>query len=175
LHGPALEQALQRILAVDAGNPQANVRLGFVLQESGRCAQAVKHFQAAISRGLPGADPYLGLAGCQARAKRFGDAAATLRGGDKAEPDHPVVLANLGIVLSDGGRPADATTPLQRAIEIDPEFHEARFNLAIAFARQGRMPEAARQAQELLRRLPATAPQRAEVERLLRSVTHRAR
>jgi arylsulfatase A-like enzyme/Flp pilus assembly protein TadD len=170
LSGPALEQALRRILAADVGNPQAHVRLGFVLQESNRCAEAVTHFEAAIAAGLPGADPYLGLAGCQAGAKRYGEAAATLRRADQAERANPVVLANLGIVLSEGGRPEEAVAPLRRALELDPDFHQARFNLAIAFARHGRMPEAAREAEDLLGRLPPTAPQRPEVERLLKSV-----
>jgi cellulose synthase operon protein C len=82
-----------------------------------------------------------------------------------------VVLANLGIVLSDGGRAREAPPPLERAVSLDPEFHEARFNLAVAYARAGRRDDAAREAGELLRRLPAAAPQRPEVQRLLDAVT----
>ena len=78
------------------------------------------------------------------------------------------MLANLGLVLSDGGKPAEAINPLQRALTMDPELHQARFALAIAFAMSGRRQEAGRTAEELLRRLPANAPQRPEVERLLR-------
>jgi len=59
---------------------------------------------------------------------------------------------------------------LQRALTLDPDFHQARFNLAIAFARAGRRQEAASEATELLKRLPAGAPQRSEVERLLAAV-----
>ena len=42
LQGQALESALRRILADDPTNPQANLRLGFVLLESNRCAQATR-------------------------------------------------------------------------------------------------------------------------------------
>jgi protein O-GlcNAc transferase len=80
------------------------------------------------------------------------------------------VAANLGVVLSDGGDPARAIPHLQRALTLDPDFHEARFNLALAFARAQRMIESAAEARELLRRLPADAPQRPEVERLLKEV-----
>jgi cytochrome c-type biogenesis protein CcmH/NrfG len=107
------------------------------------------------------------VARCHAVARRFDAAAAELRAADRAEADNPVVLANLGIVLSDGGRPSEGITPLDRAVTIDPDFHEARFNLAIAYARAGNRVEAARHAEELLRRLPAAAPQRPEIERLL--------
>jgi cytochrome c-type biogenesis protein CcmH/NrfG len=50
---------------------------------------------------------------------------------------------------------------------MDPDFHEARFNLIRAYARAGDRQTAAAQARVLLKRLPPAAPQRAEVERLL--------
>ena len=52
----------------------------------------------------------------------------------------PFVIANLGLALSDSGHPADAFDPLQRALTIDPDLHQARFGLAVAFARAGRPP-----------------------------------
>jgi cytochrome c-type biogenesis protein CcmH/NrfG len=74
------------------------------------------------------------------------------------------------MVLSDARRPADALTYLQRALSLDPDLHQARFALAVAYARLGRRADAAREATELLRRLPPDAPQRPEVERLLGAV-----
>jgi choline-sulfatase len=170
LQGAALERALREILAGDKRNPQANLRLGYVLLDSGRCREAVEHFESAIAEHLPSADAHLGLAACQVSARRFESAASTLRDAERIEPDNPVVIANLGVVLSDSGHPADAIAPLQRALTIDPDLHQARFSLAIAFAREGRRGDAAASAEELLRRLPANAPQRPEVERLLAEV-----
>jgi arylsulfatase A-like enzyme/Tfp pilus assembly protein PilF len=169
LTGKAHERALRAILATDPENPQANLRLGYVLLESNRCHDAIPRFQSAVAAHVPSADAHLGLAACEASERRFDAAAATLRAADRMEPDNPVVSANLGIVLSDGGHPADAIAPLQRALTIDPDLHQARFNLAIAFARLGRRGEAATTAEELLRRLPPDAPQRGEVERLIRA------
>jgi arylsulfatase A-like enzyme/cytochrome c-type biogenesis protein CcmH/NrfG len=170
LQGPALEAALRRILSDDAKNPQANLRLGYVLLESNRCVEAVQFLKAAIAAKVPSADPYLGLALCQVAARRLDDAQVTLREAGRVEPDNPVVLANLGIVLSDAGKLGDAIPSFQRALTLDPNFHEARFNLARAYARAGQRQDAAREAQELLTRLPANAPQRAEVQRLLDAV-----
>ena len=59
---------------------------------------------------------------------------------------------------------------LTMALTSDPDLHEARFNLAVAYAKAGRRADAAAAAQELLRRLPPNARQRAEVERLLKAV-----
>jgi arylsulfatase A-like enzyme/cytochrome c-type biogenesis protein CcmH/NrfG len=168
LRGPVLERALRRILASDPRNPHANLRLGYVLLESRRCREAAARFRSAIAAHLPSADAHLGLAACEASARRFDAAAAALRDGEQVEPGNPVVMANLGVVLSDGGHPDEAIAPLQRALTIDPDLHQARFSLAIAFARAGRRAEAASTAAELLRRLPADAPQRSEVERLLK-------
>jgi choline-sulfatase len=170
LHGRDLERALRQILEDDPANPQANLRLGYLRLESDQIAAARRHFQTAIAARLPGADAYLGLAACEAAGRRFDAAVRALRDAERAEPDNPVVAANLGIVLADAGRPAEGIAPLERAVTLDPEFHEARFNLARTYARAGRRAEAVAAARELLRRLPRDAPQRAEVERLLAAV-----
>jgi choline-sulfatase len=170
LHGAALESTLRRILAEDPQNPQAHLRLGYVLVDRNRCREATPHFRSAIAAHMPTADAHLGLAACDTAARRFDAAATALRDAERVEPDNPVVLANLGLVLSDGGHPNDAISPLQRALSIDPDFHRARFALALAFARAGRRTEGADAARELLRRMPADAPQRPEAERLLKTL-----
>ncbi|MEO5894169.1 MAG: sulfatase-like hydrolase/transferase [Vicinamibacterales bacterium] len=165
-----LERALRAVIKADPANPQANLRLGYVLLESNRCADAIPRFQAAIAARLPSADAHLGLAACRASQRDFRGAAATLREAEGVEPGNPVVLANLGLVESDGGRPEAAVDPLQRALTIDPDLHQARFALAIAFARIGRRDEALSTADELLQRLPPDAPQRGEIQRLIASL-----
>jgi tetratricopeptide (TPR) repeat protein len=168
LRGKDLEQALRAILKSDPDNPQANLRLGYVLLESNKCREAIPRFRSAIAARLPSADAHLGLAGCQVSGRQFDASIATLRDAELIEPGNPVVTANLGLVLSDSGHPTEAIDPLQRALTIDPDLHQARFGLAIAFARAGRRADAASTAEDLLRRLPPDAPQRPEVERLIR-------
>ena len=170
LQGAALDRALRAILKDDPDNPQANVRLGYVLMEKGDCAGAAPLFTRAIDGHLPSVDAHLGLAGCQVTRHEVPAAIRTLSAAEQIEPGNPVVVANLGIVLSDSGRPADGIVYLQRALTLEPDFHEARFSLAVAYARLGRRHEAADQAQELLRRLPPNAPQRPEIQRLLNAV-----
>ena len=167
LSGGPLERALRDILRADPANPQANLRLGYVLQASNNCAEAMRRFTAAIDGHLPSADAHLGRAGCEVAAKNFPAALRTLTAAMAMEPDNPVVIANLGLVTSDSGQPAAAIPHLQRALSLDPGLHQARFGLAVALLQTGKRADAAREAEELLRRLPAGAPQRAEVERLL--------
>ena len=170
LHGPALEAALRAILRADPQNPQANLRLGFVLIDAGKCAEAIGRFNAAIAGGVPGADAHLGRAGCEMAAKNPAAARRTLEIAASLDPDNAVIAANLGLALSDAGQPAAAIPHLQRALSLDPDLHQGRFALAIAYAQTGRRSDAAAEAADLLRRLPADAPQRAEVERLLAAV-----
>jgi choline-sulfatase len=170
LQGDALERALGEILQLDPRNPQANLRLGYVLLNSNRCAAAMPRFRAAIEGKIPGTDAHLGLAGCQIAVKQLDAARRTLTTALAMEPDNPVVAANLGLLLSDSGHAEDAIPHLEHALSIDRDLHQARFGLALAYARAGRRADAAREAQELLRRLPPGAPQRSDVERLLSAV-----
>jgi arylsulfatase A-like enzyme/Flp pilus assembly protein TadD len=170
LHGAALERALRGILKDDPGNPQAEVRLGYVLLGRDACDEATPLFERAIAAHLPSVDAHLGLAQCQVVRHDPQAAVRTLDTAEDIEPDNPVVSANMGLVMSDAGNPAGGIPHLERALQLDPDLHQARFALAIAYARTGRRADAAREAATLLTRMPADAPQRGEVERLLAAV-----
>ena len=167
LAGAALEASLVRILADDPGNPQASLRLGYARVARGDCRGAVPHFRAAIAARMPTADAHLGLASCLGAERRLSEALRVLDEAATVEPGNPVVLANQGMLRSDGGAPGEAIPFLKRALALDPDLHQARFSLAIAYARMGNREAASREASALLSRLPAGAPQRPEVERLI--------
>ena len=137
--------------------------------------EAESHFEAASKAGVETADPWLGIAGCAGARGDLRRAEMVLRRADRAEPGNPVVAANLGILLSKTGRPDEAIALLRGAVTSDPQFDEARFNLALAYARAGRRMEALAEARELLRRLPSDAGQRPEVERLRATLEARER
>jgi hypothetical protein len=78
LSGSALKTALEEILAVDAANGQAHLRLGYVLLQSGDCRRAEHEFTTAINGGLPTADAHIGLATCLGRRNDLAGAERTL-------------------------------------------------------------------------------------------------
>jgi Flp pilus assembly protein TadD len=170
VRGDALRAALEGILADDPGNGQAHMRLGYALVAEGRCRDAERHFKAAIDAHVPSADPYLGLALCLGQRGEGAQAERTLLAAQRVEPGNPVVEANLGIAALAAGRADAAKGHLETALKTAPDLLQARFELARALATTGRRSEAAAQARDLLARLPADAPQRAEVERLLKAV-----
>jgi choline-sulfatase len=170
LQGAALRAALERLVRDDPKNGQMQMRLGFVLQEAGDCRAAMPHFEAAIKAAVPSADPQLGLAECLIAAGQHAAARRALDAADKIEPGNPIVNANLGMLALEAGNVPDAIDRLRNALERAPDLHQARFALARAYGRAGRRADAAREARELLQRLPPDAPQRSEVQRLLAAV-----
>ena len=167
LDGPALRAALEAIVAEDPRNGQAQMRLGYALIDAGDVQGAERRFRAALAAGMPTADVHLGLAWCFMSTGRPGEAERALMEARRIEPGNPVVEANLGALALDAGDMTKAAGFLGAALQIDPDLHQARFNLARAWARQGRRADALREAETLLQRLPAQAPQRAEVQRLI--------
>ena len=94
VRGPELESRVRRILEIDPRNPQANMRLGFVLQESGRCADAGQYFTAASPRGFLARIPILALPDARQRRdvsmspwQRF--ATPTARNRESGRPRQP--------------------------------------------------------------------------------------
>lgn len=170
VQGPALRAALEQLVRDDPKNGQMQMRLGFVLIEANDCRAAVPHFEAAIAAAVPSADPHLGLAECLTGAGQRDAARRALLAAERVEPGNPVVAANLGMLALDAGNVPDAITRLRAALASAPDLHIARFALARAYGRAGQRTDAAREARELLARLPADAPQRPEVERLLAAV-----
>jgi arylsulfatase A-like enzyme len=170
LAGAALVAALEGIVHDDPGNGQAHLRLGVARLQAGDCAGAEPELHAAVAAGLPSADVYLGLASCLGQRRDLAGAERALGEARRLEPDNPAVTANLGILQAAKGEMAAAIDSLKTALAADPNLHEARFNLALAYAKSGRRADAAVAARDLLARLPSNAPQRSEVERLLRAV-----
>ena len=170
LSGAPLIAALEGIVRDDPRNGQAQLRLGYARLQANDCARAEPAFHAAAAAGLPTADVHLGLATCLGRRGDLAGAERALGEARRLEPDNPAVIANLGLLQASKGDFAAAIASLSAALAADPGMDEARFNLAVVYAKAGRRTEAAAAARELLARLPAAAPQRSEVERLLRAV-----
>ena len=170
LSGAALLTALEGIVRDDPRNGQAQLRLGYARLQAGDCARAEPAFHAAASAGLPSADVHLGLATCLGQRGDLGGAERALAEARRIEPGNPAVIANLGLLQASKGDFPAAIQSLTAALAADPGLHEARFNLALVYAKAGRRGEAAAAARDLLARLPANAPQRPEIERLLRAV-----
>jgi cytochrome c-type biogenesis protein CcmH/NrfG len=123
-----------------------------------------------MASALPSADAGLGLATCLGKRGDVRGAERALQSADAAEPGNAAVLANLAIVAVQQDQLPRAIELFRRALAIDAGLLQARFELARALARSGDRAGALSEAQTLLSQLPAGAPQRSEVERLLNAL-----
>ena len=66
----------------------------------------------------------------------------SFREATRLDPDNPVFHNTLGVLLLDLRKPGEAETEFQKAVELDPSYAEARHNLGLSFAEQGRYEQA---------------------------------
>ena len=66
------------------------------------------------------------------------DAVPYLRGAVAARPDHPVALNTLGAALLQAGSVDEAAGLFERALQANPRYTNARYNLANGLAEQER-------------------------------------
>jgi cytochrome c-type biogenesis protein CcmH/NrfG len=81
----------------------------------------------------------------------LGQALEQYRAALAEKPADAELLGNVGQILVAMNRPAEAVPFLERAIEAEPFSIVARFDLAVAYGRSGRLKEAVEQYETLVR------------------------
>ncbi|MBX7073613.1 MAG: tetratricopeptide repeat protein [Pirellulales bacterium] len=117
-------------------------RLGAEWMNRGQLAEANEAFTAAIRLNPRSVEAENDLA---VALLRQGDARQALLHCDRAlaiDSEHPVTLANRGVLLDTLGRRAEAIASLRKALAIDPYSIDAANNLAISLLRDGKPAEA---------------------------------
>jgi tetratricopeptide (TPR) repeat protein len=144
---------LREALRLSPNYPDAHNNLGLALVKAGRAAEAVPHFQAALSvTDKPDIHHNLGSAldalGHTDDAIREYEAALAL------EPDRYLTLVVLAKDLAAHGRFAEAEAHLRYALELNPVEVEPRRLMAVTLTVDGRVEDAIGQYREILRRNP---------------------
>ncbi len=111
-NAPAALEAFQKTIALDPSSVRAHTQLGQTYEALGRRPDAEKAYRAAIE--LEKAQP-----------KKSG------------WPDY-----DLGVLLLDDGRTADAIECFRQALQCNPKFPEAQVKLAVALSKKEPVPEA---------------------------------
>jgi len=162
------EFLLRRALGFDPDNPDVLSKLGRTLRTLGRNEEAYEFLKAYHDK-VPG--DLLGLAqlaSCLTALRQFNDAEPMLRqviaGLDDAQTHY-----NLGVVLGATDRVGEAIEEYRKALQRDPLLFDAGNNLAAAYARLGKMPEAAAELRKVLAADPDNAMARANLQLIERS------
>jgi predicted O-linked N-acetylglucosamine transferase (SPINDLY family) len=122
---------LEQSVAIEPGNVQTNLALGWALAALGRYEKAIEALQraAALAPHLPHVPHELGK--LLAKRERWPEAIASLRGAAAMASGDAQVLANLGLALFQGGQGDEAIATMRRAAELRPDSAEAHYNLAV--------------------------------------------
>ena len=83
---------------------------------------------------------------------------------------HADAANGLGVLLVQGGRPAEAIPWFERALKTSADFQEARLNLGIAYQESGQKDKAVAMYRELIARAPATGREAKAARELLKSI-----
>jgi protein O-GlcNAc transferase len=149
---------LTRAVAVHPDAYPAIVQLAAALGAAGRADAAESSFRRAIAVApdyVPAREAYaLALNG----QRRFAESAQQFAEIARLQPDSFAAHNNLGAMLWQLERRADALAAWERALVIEPRHPDALFNSAQALERVGRPLEAVERMRGLLDQRPAHAP-----------------
>ena len=143
LQGAALERALRAVLKRMRTTRRRTCDSATCCWMLAAAREAMPHFNAAIAHHLPTADAHLGRAGCQLAAKDLAAARAHAAAGRRPRARQSRRQRESRARPLGQRQPAAAIPHLQRALSLDPDLHQARFGLALAYARAGRRADAA--------------------------------
>jgi len=136
---PTARRAYERVLSLDPQNPLGLVNLGLVEFSSGDSAKAEKLLKLAVALRMDTAPAWLTLGMIYMDQNRFREALAALSQATLHDPQNPRARNFLGVVIGREGWIDGAQQELRRAVELDPAYADAHYNLA-AFYLQEKPP-----------------------------------
>jgi predicted O-linked N-acetylglucosamine transferase (SPINDLY family) len=131
-----------RAIATDPTDASAHHRLGVVLREAGRLAEAEFALRDAIAASPTMAEAHLELSNVLIGQRQTAAAEAALRQAIAIRPDYAAGHYNLGNLLRQAGRLSDAVAAYEEATTHNAGFVEAWFNLAITLRAMNRFDDA---------------------------------
>ena len=133
--------ALERAVSIDANDAVANQAIASIYARLGRLQDADASFQKALALDPKSPAIHDAYANFLSGQSRFEDALREWQTVIRLAPDNYAAMVNLGFVLTETGKFAEAITMYERANEIRPTYM-AYSNLGTAYSRSKRYPDA---------------------------------
>lgn len=129
-------KAYERVLKLDGSNLMGLVNLGLVESALGNKAKADETLKKAISIRLETAPAWLALGMMYMDEDRSDAALAALSQAALYDPQNARTRNFLGVVIGRRGWIDGAQTELRRAVELDPSYSDAHYNLAVFYLQE---------------------------------------
>ena len=164
-------RAEQAALALDGNSAMALNGLGLLRADAGQHADAAIAFEKAATADPTNPSYWTNLANARRGVNDAQGAETAYRKALDLDSGFPDALNGMGTLLVQSQRPAEAIPLFERALQRDPNFHEARLNLGIACHETGQREKAAAAYREVLAKAPPTMKREREAAaELLRQV-----
>jgi len=129
-------RAYERVLSLDPQNQLGLVNLGMVEFYSGDPAKSENLLKQAVRQRLETAPAWLTLGMIYMDQNRFPEALAALSQATLHAPNNPRARNFLGVVIGRQGWIYGAEQELRRAVELDPAYADAHYNLAVFYLQE---------------------------------------
>lgn len=129
-------RAYERVLSLDPQNQMGLVNLGLVEFYAGDSAKSEDLLKKAVRQRLETGPAWLTLGMIYMDQNRFPEALAALSQAALHDPDNPRVQNFLGVVIGREGWIYGAQQKLRRAVELDPAYADAHYNLAVFYLQE---------------------------------------
>lgn len=138
-------QKFRFILEVDDKNVHARQMLAICLMDLGQYTEAQEQCNRALELGQELATTYAILGTLYARQRRFEEGVSLIRKAIELDPTLEKAIP-LSAALIEVGQSQEAVSILQKALALNPKESLIRYNLSVAYARQGQHGNALREA-----------------------------
>jgi len=161
--GTLLERAQKRevsdsLIQIPLGTNDYRYVLAVLHEAAGKPADAVRLYQETLAGDLGHYMAHVRLAQLYRRFKMWNDAVTEAQRAVETNPEDATALLELGVILSEAGRPADAEETLQRAHASNPRDVRVLYHLGLTQAQAAKTTEARANLQQFV----ALAPSRYE-------------
>ena len=148
----------RQAVAVPAMTPAQSHREALRHFEAERLVEARRICESLLARSADDVDALNLLSVIASREGRYDAAAGLLERAITLLPREPQLRMNLGNVLRERGRAADAEAAFRSALRLAPGYVEAHYNLVLALSDQGRVADACEQCDRYLSLQPGVEP-----------------
>ena len=150
------EEQADSLIQIPLGTNDYRYVLALLYERAGQPADAIETYKEALANDLGLFMAHVGLARTYRQHKMWNDAIAEARRAVETNPDDATALRELGEILTEAGRAADAEDALRQAAERNPA--DVRVHLAFARLHQaaGRPAEARASVDRFIALAPTT-------------------
>ena len=117
---------LQEAEAKDENNPDTLYKIGYILQNDGNYDDALTYYKKALELDKDNEYIYNSMASIYRHNKEYTSAQMYIRSSLAINDENPVTYYNYANLLVDMGNEEEAINMYKKALELDPDFKEAK-------------------------------------------------